>query len=115
MFDLGALGRALKAREDARPTGDSLRGALTDNRSPQEREEAIRRHLEQVPEHDHALAAVREILSLRLIESASLAGALGSEDRLKLRSCERMECFRMLLVEIEEKHRAARAGIGAAS
>lgn len=60
-----------------------------------------------VGEHDNCLRAVRELLGRHLEESAAQAGSISSDDTTKLRACERMECFRMLLLEIEQHQRNA--------
>jgi hypothetical protein len=85
-----------------------LHGALTCREALDAREESIRRHLTQVTDEDHCLAAVKEILALQLLQSASVAGSHMSDDVTKLRSCERMECFRMLLVDLEQRHADAK-------
>ncbi len=82
-------------------------GPLTDTRAYALREAEIREHLLHVTDGDHMLAAVREILALRLLESASFAGSHASDDTLKLRQCERMECFRLLLLEIDQRRAQA--------
>ncbi len=78
-----------------------LRSALTRREAPDDEE--LLRHLAQVPENDHCLAAVRELLSQRMLESAMTAGAIQSDDKLKLRACERMEFARLFLAELEAK------------
>lgn len=100
--------RTTPPHPDPLPQGGEGEKTLTDTRPMSERETAIRNHLAQVTDDDHCLAAVREILSLHLLESAALAGSINSDDTLKLRSCERMECFRLLLVELEIKHAEAK-------
>jgi hypothetical protein len=60
-----------------------------------------------VPEQDPCLRAVRELLGRHLLESAMLAGSINTDDTTKLRACERMECFRMLLLEIEAERKGA--------
>ena len=58
-----------------------------------------------VPEHDNCFRAVNELLGRRLLESAAHAGSLSNDDTTKLRACERMECFRCLLLELDQWRR----------
>ena len=81
---------------------------LTNTRPADERELEITKLLAQVADADPCLAAMREILDLHLLESAAYAGSHASDDTLKLRSCERMECFRLLRVELESRRAEAK-------
>lgn len=83
-----------------------LRGALTRREPPDD--EALLRHLTQVTEQDHCLAAVRELLSRHLLTNAATAGSLNADDKLKLRACERMEFARCFLLELEQKREEAK-------
>lgn len=66
-------------------------------------DEALHKLFVQVGDNDACLRAVNELLARKLLESAAYAGSHTSDDTLKLRSCERMECFRMLMLEIEHR------------
>ena len=70
--------------------------------------EDLERHWGYVLDNDHCLAAVRELLQRHLLESAAAAGSIHSSDSVKLRCCERLECFRMMLLEIEAALDAAK-------
>ena len=85
-----------------------VKAALTGNQGGQTFDEDIRNHLAQVGDDDHCLAAVRELLGRHLLVNAATAGSLGSDDRTKLRACERMEFARMFLTELTERHQAAK-------
>jgi hypothetical protein len=62
----------------------------------------------RVPDDDPCLRAVNELLARHLEESVAMAGSLQSSAELKLRACERMECFRLLLLELEALRAEAR-------
>ena len=83
--------------------------ALQDSRPPEQRSEELMKHLAQVPESDHCLAAVRELLSRHLVVNIATAGSLQLDDVTKLRACERMEFARMFLVELETERLNAQA------
>ena len=63
----------------------------------------------RVEDHDPCLKVVMETLSTHLLSSAALAGSINSDNGLKLRHCERMECFRMLMIEFEDARAKAKA------
>lgn len=77
--------------------------AVTDARGPDARTEELFRHLSQVQEQDHCLAAVRELLSRHLVTNIATAGSMQLDDVTKLRACERMEFARMFLLELEQE------------
>lgn len=77
--------------------------ALTNRQPLGEREESIARHLAQTGEGDHGLAAVREIIALRLLEVTAYEGAMSTSDTDKLRYAERRETLRCLYAEIEQR------------
>lgn len=82
---------------------DWMLRALTARRNPSECDESIRRHLAQTGEQDHGLAAVREILALRLLEITAFEGAMSTSDTDKLRYAERRETLRCLYLELEHR------------
>lgn len=84
-------------------------GALLNRQPLSEREQSIRRHLAQTGEQDHGLAAVREILALRLLEVTAYEGAMSTSDTDKLRYAERRETLRCLYAEIEQRVEAVKA------
>lgn len=71
-------------------------------------DDKLTRLFARVHDHDACLLAVTEMLSRHLLQSAATAGSLHSDDTLKLRACERMECFRLLLIELEQRREQAR-------
>lgn len=70
-------------------------------------DEAALKLFSTVTENDNCLRVINEILAERLLQSAIQAGDINASDTNKLRACERMECFRMLLAEIEMKREQA--------
>jgi len=85
--------------------------ALQDSRPAEERNDELLRHLAQVPESDHCLAAVRELLARHLVVNIATAGSLQYDDVTKLRACERMEFARMFLMELETERLNAQVWI----
>ena len=83
--------------------------AVTDGRSGAERNEELMRHLAQVDDQNHCLAAVRELLARHLVLNIATAGSLHQDDTTKLRACERMEFARMFLLELEQERANAKA------
>ena len=71
-------------------------------------DEEVKEFLSRVSDMDPCLRAHYEIIGRHLVQAAEWAGHVDLADNIKLRACERMECFRMLLHELEERREAAR-------
>lgn len=62
--------------------------------------EAVMRLMMAVSENDPCLRVLNILLGQHLEESAAVAGSRHTEPAAKLQACERMETFRMLMLEL---------------
>lgn len=92
--------------------GWTITGAIRDmftRRLTEEDDAALERHLAQVPEGDHCLAAVREALARKIVYYANTVSDPLAEDRIKLRAIERLQAVRDFLEEFNAQWEQARA------